>query len=270
MEAKEIGVEETSKLFGDTDKRKEDKNVKTETGPDTHKDHNTSQSKGKKDRDYIRSPKDTKSPRSPKSPGQSKSCKRKRGLGGQGGQPYTLHSPKQDKISKFFTKKSPKEATAKSRGEMSSKDKGRRGEEHKPSTIIVQGARSPLLGDKGGSQSHSSDDTGAEKPSIAPVGVPEESGRGSRKEADKKRTKLVLEKWAKAPNIKTGGSAKKPKLRKRQTEDSPKACRFKDIRTMFEKMDSAQCKESKDKDIRKPDIEDENKKEKQENICEVE
>ena len=107
-------------------------------------------------------------------------------------------------------------------------------------------------------------------PSIAPAGVPEESGRVSRKKVDKKRTKLVLEKWAKAPNLKTGGSAKKQKLRKRQTEDSPKACRFKDIRTMFEKMGSAHSKESKDKENGKPDLEDETKTEKQENIREVE
>ena len=153
---------------------------------------------------------------------------------------------------------------------MNSKDKDMRGEEQKPSTKIIQGAQSPLLGDKGGSQSHSSDDTGAEMPSIAPVGVPEESGRGSRKEAEKKRTKLVLEKWAEASNIKTERSAKKLKQRKRQTEDSPKTCRFKDIRTMFEKMGSAHSKESKDKDNRKPDIEDEIKTEKQENIREVE
>ena len=111
-----------------------------------------------------RSPKDTKSPRSPKSPGQIKSSKRKRGLGGQGRQPYPLHSPKQDKISKFFTKKSPKAATARSRGEMNNKDKDMRGEEQKPSTKIIQGAQSPLLGDKGGSQSHPSDDTGVQEP----------------------------------------------------------------------------------------------------------
>ena len=145
-----------------------------------------------------------------KSPGQIKSSKRKRGLGGQGGQPYPLHSPKQDKISKFFTRKSPKAATARSRGGIHSKDKDMRGEEQKPSTTIIQGAQSPLLGDKGGSQSHSSDDTGAEKPSISPVGVPEESGRDSRKQEDKKRTKLVLEKWAKAPNIKQGGLLRNP------------------------------------------------------------
>ena len=53
LETKEIGAEETRKLLGDFDKRKEDKNVETKAGPDTHKDHNTSQSKGKEDRDYI-------------------------------------------------------------------------------------------------------------------------------------------------------------------------------------------------------------------------
>ena len=122
------------------------------------------------------------------------------------------------------------------------------------------------MGDKGGSQSHSSDDTGAEMPSIAPVGVPEESGRGSRKEEEKKRTKLVLEKWAIVSSRKSEGSTKKPKPKKRYTEDSPKVGRFKDIRSMFEKMGSAHSKESKDKDLGEPDTEEETKTRKQDKI----
>ena len=51
------------------------------------------------------------------------------------------------------------------------------------------------MGDKGSSQSHPSDDTGAQEPSSAPVGVLEVCGRGSRKKEEQKRTKLVLERW---------------------------------------------------------------------------
>ena len=85
-----------------------------------------------------------------------------------------------------------------------------RGEESKPTNKLIQGAQSPLLGDEGGSQSHPSDDTGAQKPSLAPVGVPEESGRGSRKQEVDKRTKLVLEKWAQVHSKKAEGITRKP------------------------------------------------------------
>ena len=86
-----------------------------------------------------------------------------------------------------------------------------RGEESKLINKLIQGAQSPLLGDEGGSQSHPSDDTGAQQPSLAPVGVPEESGRGSRKQEEEKRTKLVLEKWAQVQSKKVEGITKKPK-----------------------------------------------------------
>ena len=144
-------------------------------------------------------------------------------------------------------------------GDKNKEEPDRRGEEQKPSTTIIQGAQSPLLGDKGGSQSHSSDDTGAQQPSLALVGVPEESGRGSRKQEDQKRTKLYLEKWAQVQGKKAKGSTRKLRPRKRQgTEDNPKAGRFKDIRTMFEEMSSAQAKGSRGKEKKEPDNEEEN------------
>ena len=116
-----------------------------------------------------------------------------------------------------------------------------------------------FLGDKGGSQSHSSDDTRAQQPSLAPVGVPAESGRGSRKQEDQKRTKLVLEKWAQVQGKKAEGSTRKPRPRKRQgTEDNPKAGRFKDIRKIIEEMGSAQEKGSRGKEKKEPDNEEEN------------
>ena len=124
-----------------------------------------------------------------------------------------------------------------------------RGEESKPTNILIQGAQSPLLGDEGGSQSHPSDDTGAQQPSEALVGVPEERGRGSRKQEVEKRTKLVLEKWAQFHSNKAEGGTKKPRPKKRfKPEDNPAGKGFKDLRKMFEEMGSAQAKESKGKE----------------------
>ena len=111
------------------------------------------------------------------------------------------------------------------------------------------------MGDEGGSQSHPSDDTGAQEPSSAPVGVLEECGRGSSKVAAQKRTKLVLEKWAQVHSKKAEGSARKPRQKRRaKPEDSPEGSSFKDLRKMFEEMGAAQGKESKD---RKPEPEPE-------------
>ena len=104
------------------------------------------------------------------------------------------------------------------------------------------------MGDKGGSQSHPSDDTGAQGPSSAPVGVLEECGRGSSKVAAQKRTKLVLEKWAQVHSKKAEGSARKPRQkRKVKSEDNPQGSRFRNLKEMFEEMGAAQSKESKDR-----------------------
>ena len=119
-----------------------------------------------------------------------------------------------------------------------------RGEESKPTNKLIQGAQSPLLGDEGGSQSHPSDDTGAQQSSLAPVGVPEVCGRGSRKQEDEKRTKLVLEKWAQVHSKKEEGATRKPRPKKRnKTEDNPAGKGYKDMRRMFEEMRTAQDKE---------------------------
>ena len=138
---------------------------------------------------------------------------------------------------------------ARTKGETQPEEPDGRGEESKHDTKSIQGAQSPLLGDKGGSQSHLSDDTGAQKPSEAPVGVPEECGRGSRMQEEKKRTKLVLEKWTQVHGKRTGGSTKKQKPKKSSSaEDNPTGSGFRDIRKMFEEMGVAQDKESKGKE----------------------
>ena len=137
---------------------------------------------------------------------------------------------------------------ARTKGEIQPEEPDGRGEESKVNTKSIQGAQSPLLGDKGGSQSHLSDDTGAQKPSEAPVGVPEECGRGSRMREEKKRTKLVLEKWTQVHSKRTGGSTRKPKPKKsNNAEDNPRGSGFRDLKKMFEEMGSAQGKESKGK-----------------------
>ena len=94
---------------------------------------------------------------------------------------------------------------------------------------------------------------------MAPVGVPAESGRGSRKQEDQKRTKLVLEKWAQVQGKKVEESTRKTRPRKRQdAEDNPKAGRFKDIRTIFEEMGSAQAKGSRGKEQKEQKKEEKN------------
>ena len=152
------------------------------------------------------------------------------------GSPIKVPEWKQEKLSKYFGKKSPKANKARQKvAETKDQD--------------IQGAQSPLLGDKGGSQSHLSDYTGAQKPSEAPVGVPEECGRGSRMQEEKKRTKLVLEKWTQVHSKRTGGSTKKQKPKKSSSaEDNPTGSGFRDIRKMFEEMGVAQDKESKGKE----------------------
>ena len=105
------------------------------------------------------------------------------------------------------------------------------------------------MGDEGGSQSHPSDDTGAQGPSSAPVGVLEVCGRGSTKKEEQKRTKLVLEKWAQVHSKKAEGSTRRPRLKKRvNTEDNPEGRSFRDLKKMFEAMGSAQDKESMDRE----------------------
>ena len=102
------------------------------------------------------------------------------------------------------------------------------------------------MGDEGGSEDHPSDDTGAQTIPEALVGVPEESGRGSRGQTEKKRTKTVLEKWAQGPSKKGEGATKKSGPKKRSgAEDNPVGRGFKDLRKMFEEVGSAQAKKSK-------------------------
>ena len=114
------------------------------------------------------------------------------------------------------------------------------------------------MGDKGGSQSHPSDDTGAQQPPSAPVGVLEESGRDSSKVAAKKRTKSVLEKWAQVHSKKAEESTRKPRQkRKAKPEDNPQGSRLRNLKEMFEQMGNAQSKESKDRK-QKPEPEEGN------------
>ena len=162
------------------------------------------------------------------------------------------------KISRFLSKKSPKANAIRAKvGNRTEEQEGRE-QESTTTNKSIQGAQSPLLGDKGGSQSHPSDDTGAQQPPSAPVGVLEERGRDSSKVAAKKRTKLVLEKWAQVHSKKAEESTRKPRQkRKAKPEDNPQGSRLRNLKEMFEQMGNAQSKESKDRK-QKPEPEEGN------------
>ena len=75
--------------------------------------------------------------------------------------------------------------------------------------------------------------------------VPEVRGGDSRSNSEKKKTKIVLEKWSQAEKERTQGSTRKSKPRKRSTvDDNPNRPDYKDIRRMFENMGSVPDKES--------------------------
>ena len=122
----------------------------------------------------------------------------------------------------------------------------------------IQGALSPLLGDLGGLKDHPSEDTGAKKPSKAPVGASEVRGRSSRdKKPDLKKVNKTLESWVQGPNKGTEGPATRPKsLKKRATEDNQSRKGFKDIRRWFEGQGLAQEGRKGRKDL-KPEPEEE-------------
>ena len=107
----------------------------------------------------------------------------------------------------------------------------------------IQGALGPLSGDLGGQKDHPSEDTGAESPSRAPVGVSVVRGRSSKdNKPDQKRVLKTLESWVQGPSSKTEGLAAKARsLKRRVSEDSQHRKEgFKDIRTWFESKGTAQ------------------------------
>ena len=120
------------------------------------------------------------------------------------------------------------------------------------------------MGDLGGLKDHPSEDTGAKKPSKAPVGASEVRGRSSRdKKPDLKKVNKTLESWVQGPNKGTEGPATRPKsLKKRATEDNQSRKGFKDIRRWFEGQGLAQEGRKGRKDLKpEPEVEPTSEKE---------
>ena len=102
----------------------------------------------------------------------------------------------------YFGKKSPKaqDTGARLEGTLEGLQEDKREQNKLPS---LQGALSPLLGDLGGLKDHPSEDTGAKKPSEAPVGASEARGRSSKdKKPEQKRVAKTLDSWVQGPSKK--------------------------------------------------------------------
>ena len=156
------------------------------------------------------------------------------------------------RINAFFGRKSPKALYTRTKLE-GVQTEGKEMIMEQNNQQNIQGALSPLLGDLGGQKGHPSEDTGAESPSRAPVGVSEVRGRSSRdSRPDQKRVLKTLESWVQGPSKKTEGLALKARgLRKRALEDNqPRKEGFKDIRTWFERKGSAQEHSNERKDLK--------------------
>ena len=111
-------------------------------------------------------------------------------------------------------------------------------------TTDTQGALSSLLGDLDGLKDHPSEDTGARKPSKAPVGASEERGRSSRDKQQKmKKVLKTLEPRDQGPNKVAERLGTETRSRKkRKPEDSQSGKGFMDLKQWFERQGSAQEK----------------------------
>ena len=116
----------------------------------------------------------------------------------------------------------------------------------------------------GGLKDHPSEDTGAKKPSKAPVEASEARGRSSGdKKPDLKKVNKTLESWVQGPNKGTEGPATRTKsLKKRVSEDNQPRKGFKDIRSWFEGQGLAQEEGKGRKDLKpEPEVEPNSEKE---------
>ena len=123
----------------------------------------------------------------------------------------------------------------------------------------IQGSLSPLLRDLGGLKDHPSEDTGAKKPSRAPVGASEARGRSSKdKKPDQKKVTKTLESWVQGPSNGTERLTMKTKsLNKRALEDTqPRKGGLKDIRSWFERQGLAQEEGKGRKDLKPEPVEE--------------
>ena len=92
------------------------------------------------------------------------------------------------------------------------------------------------------------DDTGARRPSKAPVGTSEERGRSPRnKKLELKKVTKALEKRGQGPNKETKGPLKETKNRKqKKQEDNQPGRKVQDLRRWFERKEPEKEPERKD------------------------